>query len=50
VYYYLSSDDSRALRFEIAYDRDMNFDSLGTEDVNQRTISVDGCVPGLPGK
>ena len=50
VYYYFSSEDARALRFEITYDRDMNFDSLGTEDVNQRTIPVDGCVPGLPGK
>ena len=50
VYYYFSSDPSGALRFEIAYDQDMNFDSLGTEDVHQRTISIDGCVPGLPEK
>jgi hypothetical protein len=42
VYYFFSSDPARALRLEIIYDREMNFDSLGTEDVNQRTISVEG--------
>ncbi|HEY5902506.1 MAG TPA: hypothetical protein VIU39_08130 [Anaerolineales bacterium] len=49
VYYYFSPDDARALRFTIVYDGSLNFDSLGTEDAHQRTISVEGCTPGLSG-
>lgn len=49
VYYYFSRDDARALRFLVAYDSDLRFEYLGTEDSGQRTISVDGCAPGRLG-
>lgn len=50
VYYYFSGEDTRALRFVVAYDSDLRFEYLGTEDAKQRTISLDGCTPGLLGE
>lgn len=50
VYYYFSGDEARALRFVIAYDRDLHFEYLGTEDANQRTISIEGCIAGRLGE
>lgn len=49
VYYYFSGDDARALRFVISFDDGLSFDSLGTEDARQRTISIAGCKPGRLG-
>src|SRR5262249_46383763 len=52
VYYYFSSSDSHALKFESNYDlsadkQDYVFLSLEVEDSNSRTIFVDGCTSGL---
>jgi hypothetical protein len=50
IYYYFSQEDGRGLRFEIQYDGDLKFDSLGREDLNERTISLEGCTPGRLGE
>jgi hypothetical protein len=47
IYYYFSSEDDKALRFEIFYDDLGKYKELRSEDQNSRTIRVDNCEPGL---
>jgi hypothetical protein len=47
IYYYFSSDDLKALRFEIFYDRQGKFERLQSEDQDSRTIRSEGCETGL---
>jgi hypothetical protein len=47
IYYFYSSEDNKALRFVIQYDKNLNFEYLQGEDLNSRTISISDCVPGL---
>jgi hypothetical protein len=47
VYYYFSSDDSKALRFQIFYDKQEKYENIQGEDSNSRSIPVDNCEEGL---
>jgi hypothetical protein len=46
IYYYFSTEDNKALRFEILYDEFSKFKSLHTEDHDSRTIRISNCVEG----
>jgi len=47
IYYYFSTDDNNALRFEIMYDSSGKFLRLETEDEDSGTINITGCTSGL---
>lgn len=48
VYYYFSStDDNNAVRFEITYDENYYFSSAFVGDENSFPISTTGCIQGL---
>ena len=47
IYYYFSSEDDQALRFQIFYDNLGKYDELRSEDQNSRTIRTDNCENGL---
>jgi hypothetical protein len=49
VYYYYSSDDLQALRFQMFYDNKEVFTNFQSEDNNSRTISTKDCELGLIG-
>jgi hypothetical protein len=51
VYYYFSTRDNLAVRFEVYYDDEVDhFIGLVSEDWNQRDISVLDCEPGQFGE
>ena len=47
IYYYFNSENTKALRFEIYYDKELKFSELRGEDPNSRTIFIEDCVPGM---
>jgi hypothetical protein len=48
IYYYFSTNDEKALRFEVFYGIDkFRFESLQGEDKNSKTIRTEGCLPGV---
>jgi hypothetical protein len=47
IYYYFSSDDQTAIRFQVDYGYDGKLLGVVSEDLNSRTIRTEGCVPGL---
>jgi hypothetical protein len=47
AYYYFSSEEKWALRFEIWYDDRLEVDEVRSEDEDSKTISINGCLPGL---
>jgi len=46
VYYFYSTDETEALRFEIFYDENGKYINLLGEDSNSRTINLDNCQLG----
>jgi hypothetical protein len=46
IYYYFGKSDNYALRFEVWYDAQGNYDGISGEDDNSRSISTKGCVLG----
>jgi hypothetical protein len=47
IYYFLTTGDDTALRFEIYYDQERRFEKIVGEDDDSRTIRTEGCEPGL---
>jgi hypothetical protein len=47
VYYYFSTEDTKALRFEIVYDDNLKYWKFRGEDDDSRTIWTKSCEPGL---
>ena len=47
IYYYFSEDDRKAIRFVIVYDEEGKYRFIEGEELDSRTIRLDGCVPGL---
>jgi len=50
VYYYYSSNDNEALRFEVSFDENQRVLGLSGEDSNSRVISINDCSPGWLGE
>jgi hypothetical protein len=46
IYYYFHSEDLKAVRFQIFYDKQERFEKLQGEDDDSRTISTEGCEIG----
>jgi hypothetical protein len=46
VYYFFSTRDDVALRFEVWYDEQSELIAIQGEDSNSRHIQTDGCGPG----
>jgi len=44
LYYFFSSDNSKALRFVIIYDENIRYKSISTEDKNSGFLDTFGCV------
>jgi hypothetical protein len=47
IYYYFGSGDDDAIRFELFYDKQGNFERFQGEDKNSRSIMIFGCEEGL---
>jgi hypothetical protein len=46
IYYYFSTEDDKALRFEITYDEQMRLRRYQEEEIDSRTITTNGCDNG----
>jgi len=49
IFYYFSSEETKALRFEVRFDDKGNYPTIIGEDPNSHTIFLDGCTPGWIG-
>ena len=47
VYYYYSTEDTKALRFQIFYDKQEKYTRLEGEDADSRTILTNDCELGI---